>query len=406
MRNCTHRTAAALAALLLLHLPLGDSAARAEEIVATEAATPGAESQRVQQFTFAHNGETLRRSGRLLVSDSAGGVLLEESNGRQWVIEADAVMDRTATKQAFASLTHEQLASQILTELPEGFKTHTTQHYVVCYNTSRAYAQWTSSLLERLHRAFTNYWSTHGVELTEPEFPLVVVVYATQQQYRVASADELGDAASSIIGYYSLTSNRVSMYDITGAEAVRARTGANRRGSLKQINRMLATPAANPLVATIVHEATHQIAFNCGLQQRLADLPLWLVEGMAVYFEAPDVSSSRGWRGIGKINHARLQKFKANLNSPRRSTVLALVADDKRFRNARTAVDAYADAWALNYFLIQYHPEEYVSYVRMLSTKPPLAESTPEQRIADFTAHFGEVAMLEKQFLKRMASLK
>ena len=44
-------------------------------------------------------------------------------------------------------------------------------------------------------------------------------------------------------------------------------------------------------MATIVHEATHQIAFNCGMQQRYADIPLWLCEGMAVYFEAPDLAS-------------------------------------------------------------------------------------------------------------------
>lgn len=398
--DCRFAGMLSVVVLLLSSLPAGADSPATEELPAAEASTKST----VERVTFTNKTETLRREGRVLLEDSDGGVLLEEPSGRQWVIEASNVVQREATEQTFKPLSSEHLGAKLLAELPEGFNIHSTPHYVVCYNTSRAYAMWTSSLLERLHRAFTNYWSSKGVELDEPEFPLVVMVYATQQQYRAAASEELGEAASGIIGYYSLTSNRVNMYDITGAEALHA--GSNRRGSLKQVNRMLTTPAAAPLVATIVHEATHQIAFNCGLQTRLADLPLWLVEGMAVYFEAPDLSSSRGWRGIGKVNHARLQTFQANLNSPRRSTVLALIAEDKAFRSARTAVNAYADAWALNYYLIKYHPNEYVAYVEMLSSKPPLADSNPEQRIADFVTHFGEVAPLEKQFLKRMGSLR
>ncbi|MGI9458302.1 MAG: DUF1570 domain-containing protein [Aeoliella sp.] len=357
----------------------------------------------VEQVSFARDEEVLRAAGRVVVEDEEGGVLLEEADGRQWVIEAKEVHSRHTTEQRFQPLTSEELVKQMLEELPAGFKTHTTPHYVVCYNTSRAYALWTSSLLERLHRAFTNYWSGKGVEMSEPEFPLVVIVYATADQYRAASAAELGPAASSIIGYYSLTSNRVSMYDLTGTEAVRG--GRNRRGSLKEINQMLGQPAALPLVATVVHEATHQIAFNCGLQKRLADLPLWLVEGMAVYFEAPDLSSGRGWRGIGKINYPRLKTFQTNLRTPRRSSLLSLIADDKMLRNSRTAVDAYADAWAINYFLIQYHPDEYVGYVRALSEKQPLVTGKAADRIAEFRKHFGEIAQLEQEFLKRMSRL-
>ena len=357
----------------------------------------------VDQVAFLHDEQVVRAAGRVVVEDAEGGLLLEVSSGRQWVIESGQVQSRRATDQLFRPLTTDQLAKQMLAELPAGFKTHTTPHYVVCYNTSRAYAQWTSSLLERLHRAFTNYWTSKGVDLSKPEFPLVVVIYATVDQYRAASRGELGSATNNVIGYYSLTSNRVSMYDLTGSEAFRGER--NRRGSLKEINQMLTQPAAQPLVATIVHEATHQIAFNCGLQTRLAGLPLWLVEGMAVYFEAPDLSSGRGWRGIGKVNYPRLQTYRANLSTDRHSSLLSLVASDQRLRNSRTAVDAYADAWALNYFLIRYHPKEYVRYVQALSQHTPLSTSTPEERIAQFRQHFGDPAKLEKELLKRMSRL-
>ena len=140
---------------------------------------------------------------------------------------------------------------------------------------------------------------------------------------------------------------------------------------------MLSQRAAVPLVATIVHEATHQIAFNCGLQTRLSDIPLWLCEGMAVYFEAPDLTSSRGWRGIGRVNYPRLTTFRRNLPNWRRDSLVTLLADNQRFRNPSTAVAAYADAWALNYYLIKYRPKQYAAYLEMLAEKPPLDGRRP-----------------------------
>jgi len=51
-----------------------------------------------------------------------------------------------------------------------------------------------------------------------------------------------------------------------------------------QIKQILAQPDALQTVSTIVHEATHQIAFNCGLHTRLSDCPVWFSEGIAMYF--------------------------------------------------------------------------------------------------------------------------
>lgn len=389
--------------IVLLVATLANAVAHAQEAPAQPASGGPATGEVVEVVRFTDGGAQRSVTGRILVEDSDGGVLVQGTDGVQWIVEADNVLGRETIEAPFTPLSQEEVAKRVLATLPEGFKALTTPHYVVCYNTTRPYAQWTSSLLERLHRAFNNYWQNQGIELKEPEFPLVVVIYATVDQYRAASTEELGDAASSIIGYYSLTTNRVNMYDLTGSDALRAASGS--RGSLAEINQMLAQPAAQPLVATIVHEATHQIAFNCGLQQRLAELPLWLVEGMAVYFEAPDLSSTRGWRGIGKVNHLRLDTFKNNLGTPRRTSLLAMIADDKVFRDPRTATDAYADAWALNYFLIRYQPDKYVAYVKHLAEQKPLVPTTPEARIEEFRKHFGDIERLDREFQKRMSRI-
>src|SRR5690606_3637057 len=123
----------------------------------------------------------------------------------------------------------------------------------------------------------------------------------------------------------------------------------NRRGTTHDINNMLSQPEAEPLVATIVHEATHQIAFNCGLQKRFADNPVWLAEGLAMYCETPDLSSRSSWSGFGNVNYARWDLYRKNANDGKVGTLRSLIIDDDRFRNPRTAVDAYAEAWAWNY---------------------------------------------------------
>jgi hypothetical protein len=169
---------------------------------------------------------------------------------------------------------------------------------------------------------------------------------------------------------------------------------------------MLSAPAAVPLVATIVHEATHQIAFNCRLQQRYADIPLWLCEGMAVYFEAPDLASTRGWRGIGRVNYPRLQRFRENLPNWQAGTVERMVSSDARFRNPETAIDAYADAWALNYYLIRFRTKSYVAYLKALAEKRPLFEDDAAKRIALFRQHFGDPRAVEQDFLKQMSRVK
>ncbi len=343
-------------------------------------------------------------TGRLVVAASDGGVLIQTADGQLWTIEASNIVSREPLDKPFAPLSSKELSDKLLAELPAGFRTHITPHYVVAYNTSRAYAQWTSSLLERLHKAFTNYWENEGIELREPEFPLPVLVFADRQAYDQFSRDDLPGGTGSIIGFYSLRSNRVNMFDLTGAEALRG--DDERRGSMREINQMLSQPEALPLVATIVHEATHQIAFNCGLQQRYADIPLWLCEGMAVYFEAPDLSSTRGWRGIGRVNYARLSTFRRNLTWWHNGSLESLLADSRRFRDPRTAVDAYADAWALNYYLIKYEPRAYTAYLEMLADKGPFAEDDAKTRLAEFREHFGDLSELEQRFMKQMSRVK
>jgi hypothetical protein len=383
-----------------------------------------------ETFTFLQNGQRQTVKGRMIVEAADGGVLVQAVDGTLWSIERNELQGRERLAPRFKPLTSEELSQQLLAEHPIGFRTYTTAHYVVCYNTSRAYAQWIGSLLERLYKAFTSYWQGQGLRIREPEFPLPVVVFADRQAYDEASRIDLPSGTGNIVGFYSLRSNRINMFDLTGTEALRAagnngqiETGPNkivqtsarsttaansasRRGSLREINQMLSQPSAEPLVATIIHEATHQIAFNCGMQTRYADIPLWLCEGLAVYCETPDLSTNRAWRGIGRVNYPRLERFRNNLSNWHEGSLEEMVRDSRRFRDPKLALDAYADAWAFNYYLIKYEPKAYVAYLKVLAEKPPLIDDTPDARLAEFRDHFGDLHKLEQDFLKQMARVK
>ena len=269
-------------------------------------AAPLSWAETIERVSFQDQGVARVVSGRILVEAEDGGLLLEGRDRRIWPLQPNQIESRRRDPDPFTYFSRSELAEQLLAELPEGFQVHDTAHYLICYNTSRAYAQWCGSLFERLHRAFVNFWKQQSLPIQGPEL-LVAVVFRDQASYLEYSRPELGEAAAAVIGFYSLGTNRITTYDLTGIE--RLRPSGNRAGSLKRVNQILARPEAERTVATVIHEATHQLAFNSGLQVRFADNPLWVSEGLAIYFETPNLSSSRGWRKIGGLHPQRLQGF-------------------------------------------------------------------------------------------------
>jgi hypothetical protein len=350
------------------------------------------------------DGNTKELAGKIHVEAEDGGVLLLTPDGAMWPLPKEQITKRRTDPRPFEPLTKPQLITRLTSELPAGFKFHQTKHYVIAYNTSPAYAQWVGSLYERLYAAFHNYWERRGMKLHEPEFPLVALVFDSRDSYAEFARAEVGEAARAMIGYYSLQSNRMIMYDLTGVEDLKA-TGD--RSSAARINQILSQPGAERTVATIVHEATHQLAFNSGLQVRYADLPLWVSEGLAIFFETPDLGSAKGWRTIGGVNRVNLTNFRKYLRTRPADGLVTLLADDKRFREAGTGADAYAESWALTYFLLQTRKDAYVKYLQAMAEQAPLVDVPADERIARFKQHFGDdLAGLDAEFLRYMRSVE
>lgn len=358
-----------------------------------------AAAERALRVEFTDEKQTARTlEARLLVEAEDGGILIEDRAGRLWSITPDRLQSRDPLAAPFLPYDAAALGAALQQELGDHFETITTKHYVICTSADRKYAEWVGALFERLLRGFLAYWKRAGLELHEPAAPLPAVVFRTQQEYADFAAREVGPQLAGTAGYYSVRDNRIILYDLASA------VGGGPAGSAAEVNRRVASAPAN--VATIVHEATHQIAFNCGVHTRYADNPMWLTEGMAMYFETPDLRSGSGWQTAGRLSVTRLARFRDFARARRMDDSLAmLITSEARFRDPETMLDAYSESWALTYFLVRTQREQFVEYLKTLGAKPRLKWDAPDQRRAEFEASFGDIDVLEQEFARYVQRL-
>ncbi len=349
---------------------------------------------------FNHKSGQMTSPGEIIVEAEDGGLLLLTPDGQLWTIQPKEILSRSDSTTPMKAQSSEEIYAKFKLTAPDGFKVHKTSHYVIIYNTNEAYAQWVGEMYEGLYRKFHNFWRSKKIELEEPRFPLVAIVFNTKEAYLAYSEREIGETAKALIGYYNMQTNRMISFDLTGAAGV---AGGARLNSTQLINQAFAQPGAERTLATNVHEAVHQLSFNTGLQVRLADCPLWFSEGMAMFFETPDVNNARGGATVGKINPHNFQLFASYLPRRPADSLTTLITDDSRLKNSSTASDAYSESWALTYFLLKAKPKQYVAYLQDLQKLKPLEDTPPRDRISMFKRNFGDdLQDLDKEFITFM----
>ena len=329
----------------------------------------------VETVTFKEDGRLRTVVGELLV-EVTGGLMLQSDDGRVWLIRLEQVTKRESNDEPLEPIDAEQMEERLLKEFPAGFQTFRTSHYVIVYNSTEDYAKRVARLFEELYSGFHRYWRNQKWELPDPKFPLVAVVLKDHESFRRYGRADIGDTVDALIGYYNLKSNRVITFKVPNWERNHS---------------------------TIVHEATHQLAFNRGLQERFADNPKWVSEGLAMYFEAPDPRNPGRYKSVGRPNLVNLVRWRKYLPNRPAESLTTLLADDDRFLSSATSLEAYGEAWALTYFLIKTKRKEYVHYLQQLSGGRPTAEVSKRERIRMFEEAFEmPLAKLDKAFVAYM----
>ena len=334
----------------------------------------------VETIKFREADKERTASGKILVEAQDGGVMLQADDGQIFTLQPENIIERKTDDRPYTPIDADQMQTRLQDELGPGFEVYRTQHYVIFFNSTEAYAKQVGALFEQLYRSFFIFWKNQRWELPEPEFPLVAVVLRDHDSFLSYATKDIGETAKSVIGYYHLGSNRMITFNV---------------------------PDWERNVATIIHEATHQLAYNCGMQRRFADNPMWVSEGLAMFFEAPDRRNPRAWRAVGSVNQVNLRRWIQYYPRRTNDSLVTLLSDDMRYRSAGEATAAYAEGWALTYFLIKTKRKEYVKYLRMLSEGKYLAEKTKRQRIDDFEECFDmTLEQTNRAFLSYMRRLR
>jgi hypothetical protein len=270
---------------------------------------------------------------------------------------------KTAT--AYVGYSAGEMQALARTEFGQRFDISISTHFVVVRPRGRG-GEWVRRL-ETLYSGFRSYMSVRGFRIAEPPTHLLAVVFPSRDEYYQYAADQGAALPPNTLGHYSVLSNRIFLYDM----------GEGVSGDDWSSN-----------AETIIHEATHQTAYNVGVHARFAEQPKWVVEGLASMFEAPGVWSAVSLHTqADRINRYRLDSFRAGAAERAKQWVGALVAGDQRFETA--VLEAYAEAWTLSFYLCETRPQEYSAYLGRVSQRKLFSPYTPAQRMADFTAAFG-----------------
>ena len=258
-------------------------------------------------LSFEHLGQKITRTGNILGQTQDGSLLLEGLDTQLYFVTRNELVDWQNKKTSVKPWSREQLRAALKKECGGDFAVQLTGHYAIVYDADSALAEQAATLLERAYAVFRNRFAHRGAfAFADLRQPLIAVIFKLRREYLDATKEDLGASLGWSAGLYSQKTNRFYMYDASeGAfdrKAEVVTSGKTRRAS------SLDTRS----IEVIVHEGTHQLAFNFGIHTRCATNPVWFVEGLATYFEASDTDSAEGWSLRWRIESRSTQSFSKN----------------------------------------------------------------------------------------------
>ena len=342
---------------------------------------------------------------RLLVRDRKGRAIVAREYGmlkdRMAAILPDGQIGwpegLVATADPFVPATMDEVRRSLLDD-PEftTFRVHQTGHYLVVYQCSEPFARASADLLEKLHDGLTGTLKKNGLPIAPMEFPLVAVIFRSEDDFRANRR-----VAPDVQACYEILSNRIFFYETSRRDQDSPEVSALRKPQ------------------TVAHEGTHQILHNVGIQPRLSDWPLWLVEGLAEYCSPPRwTKKGFEWAGLGQVNPIHLATIR-DLDDPVPNQFQgehreAIVARDRRTplveylvtRKELTPTD-YALSWALTHYLATQRLDDFVAYIKRMSRLRPFEEQTSKDQLATFREAFGgDLARLDGRVGKYLKNFK
>ena len=292
----------------------------------------------------------------------ADQTFLMGSDGKIRFLENAKIRHQAVLQERFQPMDRNDLATQLRAEFGRQYTIKQEPPYLIVSQPYQAGA-WAKRFRSIVH-SFRLYCSTHGIETCPIEFPLTAVIFGTQAEFLRYAHQESAKLPPNCVGYYSQKSNRIVLFESP-------------------------TGDVSETIATIGHEATHQLAFNSGLHQRLASTPLWLVEGFATMFESPGLAGLTIKEGSSRWPDSRKKDWLALAKNPSSISQLldSLVRSDTKFES--NPMESYCVSWAMVAYLSQRRSREFTEFLQVTAKMPPYQDYSAMDRYRDFRTLFG-----------------
>jgi hypothetical protein len=311
-------------------------------------------------------------------------------------------------------------------------KINKSKHFILLHDadakvegSQKSRAEERLNLLEAVYESFLLKFYAQGVELQLPRERLKVILFREHKDY-LRFASTMSSELASTAGFFDIKKNVAVFFDqntgehfqslrdlADGLQKMKKDALKNRTAATKDIVRLAQSfqllakvIQEQEDISTVSHECTHQMAANTGLLPRHVQIPLWVHEGLASYFETPNDTT---WGGIGAVNADRLQWYR-ELEPDREHSNIDFIAGDQIFSYALSMdekLHGYGQAWALTHFLIERHFDQLMTYYRRLGDLPPDLVFNPEVLRLVFDEVFGsDREALDAEWRTYMRSLK
>jgi hypothetical protein len=252
-------------------------------------------------------------------------------------------------------------------------------HYQAIGDASEPFIKLTLADCEKMAADFIQHFRSRGFDVKLPGPRLTVIVFRDERPFlKLAENTPPGT-----MGFYSLSANWLALFDFRNVPM-------NPHGP-GQTN-----------METLTHEATHQLTFNTGLLARQSDIPLSIIEGLAMYCERRRLF---GRNEPGQPNLRRLEELAHIRRREPWIAVAELLGDDRACfrRTGDRLLLSYAESWLLVYHLMSDPARlpQFRAYLDVLRTRTDSA-----RRLEDARAHFGDLARLDGELRQEAVRLQ
>ncbi|MCA9061880.1 MAG: DUF1570 domain-containing protein [Planctomycetaceae bacterium] len=343
-------------------------------------------------------------TGKVVATDTSTCCLVDRQ-GQMIRLNVARLKSFRVIADRFQSCSTSEFRSQLLTEFPDGYEVSGTTHYLVCAATGRA--QRYAELFEEIYRTTEQFYRVRGFPISTTDSPLVAIVLSSRQEFsEYCQADNVAWSPD-LLGYYSLATNRVALFDDPSIGTV-ASADQSRRQFTSMTRSAATTEIGGDIASTIVHEAIHPVSFNMGVHNRIGGTPAWLVEGLATVMEVPGtLRPVHGSSITDRVNRERLNWFRQEYSKRQSSDDLSrLIATDDMFRSE--TLDAYSLGWAVTFFMTEnpVRTRQLTGYLKTVAERDPLKPYSRQERLKDFRDAFGDPEVIQTEFRRFMDRLR